>query len=551
MFVQKNTETNAAQNAQFGKTPLLDAPRNKSLRPPSEKEKRIVLIKPPLYTCETFSPIRSAQPLGIWQLGSYLQSKGYKVMIIDSVLEGWENKTYLDSGKTFNYRETILSKTKTLSEGGPEALLSKFPVNREEGKIQRTLVRTGLPEQAIVDKIRDFDPGWIGLSIIATSEHRGAIDLSRRLRREFPDSVMLAGGQHATAMSEMVLADSGGSIDFVVRGKGEEPFLRILSGMMPETGIAYVKDGNLIALPPAPALPLDLLPIFDPALLSHVNYPLPATHSFNTMGRKYTDIMFSSGCHRRCPFCCNRDNYRHVSFEKLDLQLRALKEHGYEELVLQDDSLFGGPKDDGRDFFKILAKKLKDFGFHWHDNGGASMDEFGPDLVDSILGANESPGEGGCTALYVPFNPRFVSERRVVEKYFSEMPEKFQLLKKLMENGVYVFTSGIWGHVDQDISDMRSDIEGYEELIRNGIVGHTVIFGLSYFPGTQDWNYHSNIVDMRDWEGFSIFAPHAGTKRASFEEVTQAVLEAHMRLNRIQKVEPWCSGFPTTLPEGW
>ncbi len=551
MLVQKKMEIRNPNSGSLRKGILAEAGRRRAPRPPSEKERRIVLIKPPLYTCETFGPIRSAQPLGIWQLGSYLQSKGYKVMIIDSVLEGWENKTHLDSGKPFNYRETMLSKTKALNEGGPEGLLSKFPVILEEGKVKRTLIRTGLPEQQIVDKIRDFDPGWIGLSIIATAEHRGAIDLSRRLRREFPDSIILAGGQHATAMSEIVLADSGGSIDFVVRGKGEGPFLRILSGLMPETGIAYFKDGNLVELPPAPAIPLDLIPIFDPLLLSHVNYPLPATHSFDTMGRKYADMMFSFGCHRRCPFCCNRDNYRHISPEKLDLQLRALKDSGYEELILQDDSLFGGPKDDGRDFFKHLVKALKNFGFHWHDNGGASLEEFGSDIMDSILAANESPGEGGCTALYVPFNPRFVSERRVVEKYFSQMPEKFQLLKKLMDSGVYVFTSGIWGHVDQDMADMRSDIEGYEELIRNGIVGHTVIFGLSYFPGTQDWNYRSNIMDMRDWEGYSIFTPHAGTRRASFEDVTHAVLEAHMRLNRIQKVEPWCSGFPTRVPEGW
>ena len=551
MFVQKKIGAQSPSMPMPRKDVLLEASRRRALRPPSAKEKRIVLIKPPLYTCETFAPIRSAQPLGIWQLGSYLKSKGYEVMIIDSVIEGWENKAYLENGKAFNYRETMLSKTRALEEGGPEGLLSNFPVISEAGEVRRSLIRTGLPEQQIVDKIRDFDPGWIGLSIIATAEHRGAIDLSRRLRKEFPDSVILAGGQHATAMPEIVIADSGGSIDLVVRGKGEGPMERLLSGMLPEQGIAYFQNGNLIELPPAHSLPLELLPIFDPFLLSGINYPFPATHSFNTMGRKYTDIMFSFGCHRRCPFCCNQVNYRHISTDKLNSQLRALRENGYEELILQDDSLFGGPKDDGKAFFKMLVKAMKSFGFHWHDNGGASMEEFGSDLVDSILRANESPGEGGCTALYVPFNPRFVSERRVVEKYFSKMPEKFQFLKKLMDNGVYVFTSGIWGHVGQDLADMRSDIDGYEELIRNGVVGHTVIFGLSYFPGTQDWNYRDNIVDMQDWEGFSIFPPHAGTRRASFEEVTQAVLEAHMRLNRIHQVEPWCSGFPTHIPEGW
>ena len=551
MFAHKRQETRKNVERSIQKDVLTEPKFRRRTMPPSQKEKRIVLIKPPIYTCETFGPIRSAQPLGIWQLGSYLQSKGYKVMIIDSVIEGWENKTYLESGKPFDYRKAILSKTQELEAGGPKGLLSKFPVTIENGKVERTLIRTGLPEQEMVDRIKEFDPGWIGLSIIATAEHRGAIDLSKRLRREFPDSVILAGGQHATAMPEIVLSDSEGSIDLVVRGKGEEPMDRILSGRMPERGVAYFENGSFMELPPAAGISLDLIPIFDPLLLSHIKYPIPATHSFNTMGRRYTDIMFSFGCYRRCAFCCNKTNYQHISIDKLKAQLRALKENGYDELILQDDSLFGGPRDDGRDFFHQLVKLLKEFGFHWHDNGGASFEELGQDIIDSVLRANDSSGEGACTALYVPFNPRLVSERRVVEKYFNKMPEKFQLLKKLMDNGVYTFTSGIWGHVDQDMADMRSDIDGYEELINNGVVGHSVIFGLSYFPDTHDWNYHSNIVDMQDWEGYSIFTPHAATRRASFEEVTTAVLEAHMRLNRIQKVEPWCSGLPTQVPEGW
>ena len=77
MFAYKEPGKQEKNNGRPIKRAGLPEPiRRGSPMPPAQNQKRIVLIKPPLYTCETFSPIRSAQPLGIWQLGSYLKSKG-------------------------------------------------------------------------------------------------------------------------------------------------------------------------------------------------------------------------------------------------------------------------------------------------------------------------------------------------------------------------------------------------------------------------------------------------------------------------------------------
>ena len=125
------------------------------------KEKRIVLIKPPIYNCATFAPIRSAQPLGIWQLGSFLQAKGYEVRIIDTVMEGWENKTYIETGKPFDYRAHLSQRVSDLHSMPSEQFLKKYPVSDSEGRISRTIVRTGLSDDSIVERVRDFDPGVI------------------------------------------------------------------------------------------------------------------------------------------------------------------------------------------------------------------------------------------------------------------------------------------------------------------------------------------------------------------------------------------------------
>jgi len=519
------------------------------------KENRIVLIKPPLYTCESFGPIRSAQPLGIWQLGSYLQSKGYDVKILDAVIEGWDNKTHLETGKPLDYPDTMRRRWESLRSEGPVGFLKRFPVTDRAGHIKRSIIRTGLAEDHILERVREINPGWIGITIISTCEHRSAIDLAKRLHREFPDSKIVAGGQHATDMAGEVLRDSEGSIDFIVKGNGELAFQSLLEGRKPDRGLAYIDNGQLIEQPDSHLTPLDILPPLPPSLLSHIAYPFPNTHSYNTFGRKYTDFMFSFGCHKRCDFCRQgsvRDGYRHISLEQLRAQLRLFKEYGYEELILQDDSLLGGPKNDGKAFFFQAIKLFKEFGFHYHDNGGVEIEELDRESVEAILRLNDARGEGRCTALYVPFNPRNLDDTRIVERYMTEKAEKLDLLKTLSANGIYVFVSGIWGHVNQDVGSMESDIQGYEALLDGRMADQTVVLVLSYLPRTRDWAFRHHVMDMKDWEGFSIFVPHAGTGRTSFDDVNYMVLEAHRRLNRLQPhTEPWACPFPPNVPEGW
>ncbi|MFH0884710.1 MAG: cobalamin-dependent protein [Candidatus Micrarchaeota archaeon] len=521
----------------------------------SNKEKRIVLIKPPLYTCSTFSPIRSAQPLGIWQLGSFLSSRGFEVRVVDSVIEGWGNKRRIGSSELFDFPSHMKEKWAYLRTHSPREFLATYPVVDGSGGIRRSIIRTGLSDEQIVERVREFDPAWIGISIIATCEHRGAMELAKRLRSEFPESKILAGGSHATDMARLVMDDSGGAIDFIVKGAGELATELLMRGVLSERGIAY-KDGNrIIEEADSPPTPLEILPPLDPGLLSHVNYPILAPHSYGTHGRKYTDYMFSFGCHKGCDFCRQgsvRDGYRHLSLEQVRAQLRIFRDHGIEELVLQDDSLLGGPRNDGKEFFLQVVRLLKESGIFWHDNGGVEFERLDERIVDSILESNCSPGDSRCTALYVPFNPRHLDQRRVVEHHMAKRPDQLALLRKLRENGIYTFTSGIWGHVNQDAADMESDIQGYEELLKSGIVDQVIVFGLSYLPRTRDWDFRHLIADPYDWEGFSIFTPHAGTMNATLDEVNLMVLEAYKRLNPLQMhAEPWASGIPPNVPEGW
>ena len=60
------------------------------------------------------------------------------------------------------------------------------------------------------------------------------------LRRKFPDALIVAGGEHITALTEYSLRDCP-EIDFCVRGEGEQIFVNLLE----ELGAGTDPRGNL------------------------------------------------------------------------------------------------------------------------------------------------------------------------------------------------------------------------------------------------------------------------------------------------------------------
>ena len=72
-------------------------------------------------------------------------------------------------------------------------------------------------------------------------------ELAICIRRHFPDATMVLGGEHGTAVPELVLRSS--PIDIVVLGEGEEAFVRLIKSIMAgeplreEPGLAYRVDG--------------------------------------------------------------------------------------------------------------------------------------------------------------------------------------------------------------------------------------------------------------------------------------------------------------------
>lgn len=498
--------------------------------------KKVMLIKPPMETDAVFDPIRTSQPIGLMYIASYLKEQGYDVSLFDTVTEGINQRVIIDSN--LNYGDFQKQKSIDLQAMTAEQFVEKYSPQTLEGKVSRQIVRTGLSDEDILNRIRTENPEYIGLSIFASCNHSSAIKLAKLIKKEFPNIKIVAGGAHATDMSEKVLQDSEGAINFCVKGDGQFVLEDIIEGRTPERGIAYLENGSLVDKGEYRRVRMEEFSIIDKTLLENLVLPMPATHTQDTQGRKYTDIMFSRGCRKRCEFCVagsKKYGYDLSSLDTVDKQLKILKDAGYEELIIQDDDLLRN-----KEYFSEVLKLIKKYDFKWQDNGGIAIEDLDTKVVDVIL------ENGNCNSLYVPFNPRNYRVKQAASAVTKTNSGNVDQLKRLREAGVYVYTSGIFGTNVQTKEDMAEEINVYKNLIQDGFVDQALVFAISHLPGTRNYQLFSqDIVDSQDWIGYSIFVPHAKTSSMSVREVETAVVKANQEFNKVQKsAGPWGSSFP-------
>ncbi len=507
------------------------------------RPRKVLLVDPPLYKHGFWDPIRTSQPLGIWSIGSYLQAQGHEVKLLCTPLQHLQRVETLGASGVVSLANLLENRLGAIDAESSDSLVDRW-IN------DSTLLRVGLSDEDILAQIEAFKPDLIGIASLASCMHQSFVALARRIRARYPEITIIAGGQHATAMPFELLRDALGAIDLIVLGEGElvtaEIAARVPNVLSAKTlaGVAYLDDNGWLVRNKRPTwTDLSLLAPLDPALMAHVPLPRVPVHTFGTTPRRFTDIMFSVGCHRGCPYCFSpvmRGRLRQLSDDRITRQLRMLREAGYEELVLQDDDLLNN-----REFFLNLLRIFREEGFSWQDNGGMELELLDDDLVDSMIAS-------GCTSIYIPVNPRQLADRLPTAAAVANIG----CLKRLKDAGVYTFTSGIYG-----VPNLEQPSETYDDLLRlrdfhlrlvaQGYVDASLAFPLSALPGTPwfravDGNPDFEF-DREQWIGYSIFVPQVYPKVLGKRRLWYEMIETHRALNEIQESYPWFSPFPNRL----
>jgi anaerobic magnesium-protoporphyrin IX monomethyl ester cyclase len=177
-------------------------------------------------------------------------------------------------------------------------------------------------------------PYVIGFSCLTAHVAR-AYEMSKMVKRLYPDSIVVTGGLHASALPEESLVHD--SIDVVVRGEGEEALLQLYRAIREGRSwdgignLSYRENGTIKTNPEMTLLPdLDALPMFPYDMFTHPRYD----RGFITSSR---------GCPYKCTYCSQRmltgTSYRYKSAQRIVDELQVLvEEYGQKQILFYDDN---------------------------------------------------------------------------------------------------------------------------------------------------------------------------------------------------------------------
>ena len=159
------------------------------------------------------------------------------------------------------------------------------------------------PLELLRRRISTGDVSVLAVTVMPGRQVSQARDVSRSLKAEFPQLVIVWGGYFPTMYESAAI--SAPYVDFVLRGHSEEAFLSLLkalrdkSGWRNQAGLSYRDDeGEAISNPIGPVPNLDALPDYPYRRLPMEKYFL------NTfLGSRTLSHHASYGCPFTCNFC--------------------------------------------------------------------------------------------------------------------------------------------------------------------------------------------------------------------------------------------------------
>jgi len=214
-------------------------------------------------------------------------------------------------------------------------------------------------ERACLEKARRSSPEIIGLSF-HSQYSEDAFLFAKKLKEEFPDATLIAGGAHPTFFPEECLE----FFDFAVIGEAEGTFPELAGEILGGrkfgrvSGIAFKdKAGKSVRTPPRSQIKdLDSIPLPARDLLNYRKYP-----GFYYQKKKPdTSIISSRGCPYKCTFCSKTwgDLQRARSAKSVADELEFLEGEGVKEVYDWTDEFNLVPKNSMKVLGEIRKREL-------------------------------------------------------------------------------------------------------------------------------------------------------------------------------------------------
>ena len=196
----------------------------------------------------------------------------------------------------------------------------------------------GASFEDIAEDVAHEKPDLVGISSLFSPYHREALACAREIKKHL-DIPVLMGGSHVSAAPLSVLNDP--SVDFIIRGEGERPFVEFLRAW--EAGLSldcvpnlgFKRDGEPVLNAMAENFALDELPPADFSDLS--------LHRYLFERKPLCFLTASRGCPHHCTFCSVHstfgEKFRKRSPDHVLSEIRQRYSEGYRAFDFEDDNL--------------------------------------------------------------------------------------------------------------------------------------------------------------------------------------------------------------------
>lgn len=349
-------------------------------------------------------------------------------------------------------------------------------------------------ESLVLDKISQIKPELLGLSC-AINELNYVYSFCKKVKEKFPLLKIMVGGPMPSSSPEIFLRDE--TIDFVVRGEGEEVVLNLVRCLEKDEnlsvvkGISYKKEGQIIHNELCHLIEnLDSIPY--PAYEKVNMEQYISMHEWVIRGFPLKGIfeITSRGCPYRCTFCgastVHGRKVRFRSAENVYAELKFLRDnYGVEGVFFSGDTFTLNKR-----HVLEISSIMKELNLVW--SCFARVDTIDEDLL-RIMKAN------GC--LQLDFGVESGSNRilsKIIKKgtTVAQARNVFTLCRKYK---MRTFANLMIGLPTETEEEMNATFNLSKEL-----KAHAYILSIAMpFPNTELWNMVTPKIEIREFDNLN------------------------------------------------
>lgn len=337
--------------------------------------------------------------------------------------------------------------------------------------------------EAIMDRIRNFNPSYVGISA-TTYGWRGAVMLACDVKKYNPQIHVSVGGPYPIAKKAEIFNENGSeNIDSMCFTEGEYATLEILDRIQQGRDLSGVKgtifrdgSGNIIVNEKRPPIEnLDDLPFPARDLLGDLKKYVSPPGTYKRL--PMTTLLSSRGCSNLCIYCFQIYRDRHIRYRSAENVVAEIEEcinkYGIKEIKFIDDQFTGDYARVEKICSLIIEKNLD---ITWYASAIASS-------VDKPL--LQKMKDAGCWAVLFGAETGVQKNLNMIQKNLT-LDQVRNAVRWAKEVGLKPYTPFMFGIPGETYEEGLQTIKFACELDSN----YVDFNALTPFPGTTIYNEH-------------------------------------------------------------